>query len=210
MKLILLGAPGAGKGTQAEFISESLNIPQVSTGNIIRAQIKSGTELGNRVKAVVESGALVSDELVVELLKDRISQPDCANGFILDGFPRTIPQAEALEQICAIDVVLEIAVQDDTIVARMSGRRVCPACGATFHVENNPPKEEGICDLCGAQLITRPDDDAKVVRQRLDVYHAQTEPLIEFYGKKGLVKSVNGEQDIADVTKSVKEALGIK
>lgn len=210
MKLILLGAPGAGKGTQAEMISKELNIPQVSTGNIIRAQIKSGSELGNRVKAVVESGALVSDELVVELLKDRIAADDCKNGFILDGFPRTIPQAEALEAIATIDVVLEIAVPDEKIIARMSGRRVCPACGATFHVENNPPKVEGICDLCGAQLITRPDDSADVVRQRLDVYHAQTEPLVEFYSRKGLVKTVNGDCDIAEVTRLVREALGIK
>lgn len=210
MKLILLGAPGAGKGTQAEYIAERLSIPQVSTGNIIRAQIKSGTELGNRVKAIVESGALVSDELVVELLKDRISQADCANGFILDGFPRTIPQAEALEEICAVDVVLEIAVPDEKIIARMSGRRVCPACGATFHVVNNPPKEDGVCDLCGAKLITRPDDDEKVVRQRLDVYHAQTEPLISFYSKKGVLKTVDGDRDISEVTGSVSEALGIK
>lgn len=210
MKLILLGAPGAGKGTQAEMIAESLKIPQVSTGNIIRAQIKSGTELGNRVKAVVESGALVSDELVVELLKDRISQPDCQNGFILDGFPRTIPQAEALEKICAVDVVLEIAVPDEKIIARMSGRRVCPACGASFHVEFNPPKKDDVCDLCGAQLITRPDDDAKVVRQRLEVYHAQTEPLIGFYSKKGVLKTVNGDCDIAVAAQLVKEALGIK
>ena len=210
MKLILLGAPGAGKGTQAEFIVKSLNIPQISTGNIIRAQIKSGTELGNRVKAVVESGALVSDELVIELLKDRISQPDCANGFILDGFPRTIPQAEALEAICPVDEVLEISVPDEKIIARMSGRRVCPVCGASFHVKYNPPKEEGICDACGAKLITRPDDEAEVVRQRLDVYHSQTEPLVEFYGKKGLLKTVDGDRDIALVTESVKEALGIK
>lgn len=209
MKLILLGAPGAGKGTQAEMICQTLSIPQISTGNIIRAQIKSGTELGLRVKAIVESGALVSDELVVELLKDRISQPDCANGFVLDGFPRTIPQAEALEKICAIDAVLEIYVPDEKIISRMSGRRTCPACGASFHIEYNPPKKEGVCDTCGAQLILRPDDDPKVVASRLKVYHDQTEPLIGFYKSRGLLKTVEGQEELADTTRLVKEALGI-
>lgn len=209
MKLILLGAPGAGKGTQAEMICETLSIPQISTGNIIRAQIKSGIELGNRVKAIVESGALVSDDLVVELLKDRISAPDCANGFVLDGFPRTIPQAEALEGICAIDAVLEIHVPDEKIISRMSGRRTCPTCGASFHIEYNPPKADGICDVCGAQLVTRPDDDPKVVASRLQVYHDQTEPLIGFYQSRGLLKTVEGQEELADTTRLVKEALGI-
>lgn len=209
MKLILLGAPGAGKGTQAEMICQTLSIPQISTGNIIRAQIKSGTELGLRVKAIVESGALVSDELVVELLKHRISQPDCANGFVLDGFPRTIPQAEALEKICAIDAVLEIYVPDEKIISRMSGRRTCPACGASFHIEYNPPRKEGVCDTCGAQLILRPDDDPKVVASRLKVYHDQTEPLIGFYKSRGLLKTVEGQEELADTTRLVKEALGI-
>jgi adenylate kinase len=209
MKLILLGAPGAGKGTQAEMICQTLSIPQISTGNIIRAQIKSGTQLGMRVKALVESGALVPDELVIELLKDRISQPDCANGFVLDGFPRTIPQAEALEKICAIDAVLEIYVADEKIISRMSGRRTCPACGASFHVEYNPPEKEGVCDSCGAQLILRPDDDPKVVASRLQVYHDQTEPLIGFYKSRGLLKTVEGQEELADTTRLVKEALGI-
>ena len=209
MKLILLGAPGAGKGTQAEMICQTLSIPQISTGNIIRAQIKSGTQLGMRVKALVESGALVPDELVIELLKDRISQPDCANGFVLDGFPRTIPQAEALEKICAIDAVLEIYVADEKIISRMSGRRTCPACGASFHVEYNPPEKEGVCDSCSAQLILRPDDDPKVVASRLQVYHDQTEPLIGFYKSRGLLKTVEGQEELADTTRLVKEALGI-
>ncbi len=209
MKLILLGAPGAGKGTQAEMICQTLSVPQISTGNIIRAQIKSGTLLGLRVKALVESGALVPDDLVIELLKDRIAQPDCANGFVLDGFPRTIPQAEALEKICAVDAVLEIYVADEKIISRMSGRRTCPACGASFHVEYNPPKEEGICDVCGAQLVLRPDDDPKVVASRLQVYHAQTEPLIGFYRSRGLLKTVEGQEELADTTGLVKEALGI-
>ena len=209
MKLILLGAPGAGKGTQAEMICQTLSVPQISTGNIIRAQIKSGTPLGLRVKALVESGALVPDDLVIELLKDRIAQPDCANGFVLDGFPRTIPQAEALEKICAVDAVLEIYVADEKIISRMSGRRTCPACGASFHVEYNPPKEEGICDVCGAQLVLRPDDDPKVVASRLQVYHAQTEPLIGFYRSRGLLKTVEGQEELADTTGLVKEALGI-
>ena len=210
MKLILLGAPGAGKGTQAEIICKTLSIPQISTGNIIRAQIKSGTELGLRVKAIVESGALVPDELVIELLKARISEADCANGFVLDGFPRTIAQAEALEKICPIDVVLEIYVPDEKIVARMSGRRTCPACGATYHVEHNPPKKDGVCDICGAALIMRPDDDPKVVESRLNVYHEQTEPLVDFYKSRGLLKTVDGQGEIESITKMVKEALGIE
>ncbi len=209
MKLILLGAPGAGKGTQAEMICQTLSIPQISTGNIIRAQIKSGTALGLRVKAIVESGALVPDDLVIELLKDRLAQPDCANGFVLDGFPRTIPQAEALEKICEIDAVLEIYVPDEKIISRMSGRRTCPACGASFHIEYNPPKTEGICDMCGAQLVLRADDDPKVVASRLQVYHDQTEPLIGFYKTRGLLKTVEGQEELADTTRLVKEALGI-
>ena len=209
MKLILLGAPGAGKGTQAEIICKTLSIPQISTGNIIRAQIKSGTELGLRVKAIVESGALVSDELVIELLKARISEPDCENGFILDGFPRTIPQAEALEQFCDIDAVLEIYVPDEAIVARMSGRRTCPVCGASYHVKYNPPEKEGICGVCGAQLVMRPDDDPEVVASRLRVYHEQTEPLVEFYRERGKLRTVDGQGAIDEITGLVKEALSI-
>ncbi|MBS7314927.1 MAG: adenylate kinase [Clostridiaceae bacterium] len=210
MKLILLGAPGAGKGTQAELICEKLGIPQVSTGNIIRSEIKSGTELGLRVKSIVESGALVPDSLVIELLKNRIAQDDCKNGFLLDGFPRTIPQAEALEGICAVDAVVEIHVPDTAIVNRMSGRRTCPTCGATFHVTNKPPKKEGVCDVCGAALIVRPDDDPEVVRGRLKVYHEQTEPLIAFYRERGLLKTVDGQLPLADVAAAIYEALGIR
>lgn len=210
MKLILLGAPGAGKGTQAEMLCAKLDIPQVSTGNIIRSEIKSGTELGNRVKSVVESGALVPDSLVIELLKNRIAQDDCKSGFLLDGFPRTIPQAEALEKICEVDAVIEIFVPDTAIVNRMSGRRTCPACGATFHVTHNPPKKEGVCDTCGAALIVRPDDDPEVVKGRLNVYHEQTEPLIAFYRERGLLKTVDGEKPLAEVAASIYEALGIK
>ena len=210
MKLILLGAPGAGKGTQAELLCGKLGIPQVSTGNIIRAEIKSGTELGLRVKSLVEAGRLVPDDLVIELLKNRIAQPDCENGFLLDGFPRTIPQAEALEGICRVDAVVEILVPDEAIVNRMSGRRTCPACGATFHVTHNPPKKEGVCDNCGAALIIRPDDDPEVVKGRLNVYHEQTEPLIAFYRERGLLKTVDGEQSLEAVAAGINEALGIQ
>ena len=209
MKLILLGAPGAGKGTQAEILCKSLSIPQISTGNIIRAQIKSGTPLGQRVKEIVEAGALVPDDLVIELLRGRIAEPDCAGGFVLDGFPRTIGQAEALERICAIDAVIEIAVADESIVERMSGRRTCPACGASFHVKYNPPKTEDVCDLCGAQLIRRPDDDPAVVASRLDVYHEQTEPLIGFYTQRGLLKRVDGEKSLDEVAQAIRQALGL-
>ncbi len=210
MKLILLGAPGAGKGTQAEMLCEKLGIPQVSTGNIIRSEIKSGTELGNRVKSVVESGALVPDSLVIELLKNRIAQDDCKSGFLLDGFPRTIPQAEALEEICTVDAVIEIFVPDTAIVNRMSGRRTCPACGATFHISHNPPKKDGMCDACGAALVIRTDDNPEVVKGRLNVYHEQTEPLIAFYRERGLLKTVDGEKPLGEVAASIYEALGIK
>ena len=210
MRLILLGAPGAGKGTQAEMLCEKLAIPQVSTGNIIRSEIKSGTELGARVKSIVESGALVPDALVIELLKNRIAQDDCKAGFLLDGFPRTIPQAEALEEICTVDAVIEIFVPDAAIVNRMSGRRTCPGCGATFHVLHNPPKKDGVCDTCGASLVVRPDDDPEVVRGRLKVYHEQTEPLIAYYRERGLLKTVDGERPLAEVAALIYEALGIK
>lgn len=210
MKLILLGAPGAGKGTQAELICEKLGIPQVSTGNIIRSEIKSGTELGIRVKSLVEAGALVPDSLVIELLKNRIAQDDCKAGFLLDGFPRTIPQAEALEGICAVDAVIEIFVPDTAIVRRMSGRRTCPACGATFHVSNKPPVKDGVCDACGAALIVRPDDDPEVVQGRLKVYHDQTEPLIAYYRERGLLKTVDGERPLDEVAAKIYEALGIQ
>jgi len=209
MKLILLGAPGAGKGTQAEVIRDRLGIPQISTGNIIREEIKKGSELGLKVKSVVESGNLVSDELVIALVQERLKADDCKNGYILDGFPRSIKQAEALSQFADIDTVLEIHVPDEKIIERMSGRRSCPACGATFHVLYNAPKVEGKCDTCGADLTIRRDDNPEVVRDRLKVYHEQTEPLIAFYKAQGKVKTVIGQEELADTTKLTIEALGL-
>jgi adenylate kinase len=209
MKLILLGAPGAGKGTQAEVIRDRLGIPQISTGNIIREEIKKGSELGLKVKSIVESGNLVSDELVIALVQERLKADDCKNGYILDGFPRSIKQAEALGQFADIDTVLEIQVPDEKIIERMSGRRSCPACGATFHVLYNAPKVEGKCDTCGADLTIRRDDNPEVVRDRLKVYHDQTEPLIDFYKAKGLLKSVDGQKGLVETTNLVMEALGL-
>ncbi len=209
MKLILLGAPGAGKGTQAEVIRDRLGIPQISTGNIIREEIKKGSELGLKVKSVVESGNLVSDELVIALVQERLKADDCKNGYILDGFPRSIKQAEALAEFADIDTVLEIHVPDEKIIERMSGRRSCPACGATFHVLYNAPKVEGKCDTCGADLTIRRDDNPEVVRDRLKVYHEQTEPLIAFYKAQGKVKTVIGQEELADTTKLTIEALGL-
>lgn len=209
MKLILLGAPGAGKGTQAEVISDRLSIPQISTGNIIREEIKKGSELGLKVKSVVESGALVSDELVIALVKERIKADDCKNGYILDGFPRSIKQAEALSEFTEIDAVLEIYVPDEKIIERMSGRRSCLTCGATYHVVYNPPKAEGKCDTCGAELTIRRDDNPEVVKDRLKVYHEQTEPLIKFYKAHGKVKTVVGQEELADTTKLTLAALGL-
>ena len=182
MRVILLGAPGAGKGTQAQFIMEEYGIPQISTGDMLRAAIKNGTELGNKVKAVMDSGVLVSDEIIIALVKERIAESDCANGFLFDGFPRTIPQAEALRDAgVAIDHVVEIAVDDEEIVKRMSGRRVHPESGRTYHVVFNPPKEEGKDDVTGEVLVQRADDEEGTVRKRLGVYHDQTAPLVEFY-----------------------------
>ena len=182
MKIILLGPPGAGKGTQAQFISEQYNIPQISTGDMLRAAVKAGTELGLEAKSIMEAGNLVSDELIIALVKERIQQPDCSNGFLFDGFPRTIPQAEALAEAgIGIDCVLEIFVADETIIARMNGRRAHLASGRTYHVEHNPPKVEGVDDITGEPLVQREDDKEETVRNRLDVYHAQTEPLVDFY-----------------------------
>jgi adenylate kinase len=209
MKLILLGAPGAGKGTQAELLCRKLNIPQVSTGNIIRAEIKSDSELGRRMKALVESGSLVPDSLVIEMLAKRISEDDCLEGYLLDGFPRTIPQAEALAEIAPIDAVVEIQVSDESIIGRMSGRRTCPVCGATYHIVHNPPEKEGVCGVCGAELTIRRDDDPEIVKGRLDVYHEQTEPLIDYYSGKGLLKTVDGSQPMDKVAADIFEALGI-
>ena len=182
MKIILLGPPGAGKGTQAQFIQQRLSVPQISTGDMLRAAVSSGSELGQRVKAVMDSGALVSDDIIIELVKDRIQQPDCAAGFLFDGFPRTIPQAEAMREAdVPIDVVLEIQVDDEELVARITGRRVHPGSGRVYHVDYNPPKEEGKDDVTGEALIQRDDDREATVRNRLSVYHEQTEPLVQYY-----------------------------
>ncbi|MCA1789234.1 MAG: adenylate kinase [Thioalkalivibrio sp.] len=184
MRLILLGAPGAGKGTQAQYITEKYNIPQISTGDMLRAAVKAGTPLGVEAKKVMDAGGLVSDDIILGLIKERLQQPDCANGFLFDGFPRTIPQAEALrEQGVNLDYVVEVDVEDEEIIKRMSGRRVHPASGRTYHVVFNPPKVEGKDDATGEDLIQRADDNAETVRKRLEVYHSQTKPLVEFYSK---------------------------
>ena len=210
MKLILLGAPGAGKGTQAEIICEKLSIPTISTGNIIREAMKNGTEMGIKAKAAVEAGQLVSDDVVIGIIKERLAMDDCKNGFILDGFPRTIPQAEALDNLGVnIDCVLDIDVKDEAIAARVGGRRVCPACGASYHLEYKKPAKEGICNSCGAELIQRKDDAPETVLERLALYHEQTEPLKNYYSKTGKLKSVPGQEEVADTTKLVFEALGI-
>ena len=210
MKLILLGAPGAGKGTQAEIISRKLNIPTISTGNILREAIKNGTEIGLKAKSFMDNGKLVPDDVIIGIVKERVSRDDCKNGFILDGVPRTIPQAEALEQQGVhFDRVVSIEIEDSVIEARMTGRRVCGTCGASFHVTANPPKVEGVCDLCGKELIVRKDDTPETVRNRLRVYHEQTEPLKDFYGKLGVLKLVEGNQPIEAATRDILAALGI-
>ena len=210
MKLILLGAPGAGKGTQAEFISEKLSIPTISTGNIIREAMREGTEMGVLAKSFVDKGNLVPDEVVIGIIKERLSQDDCANGFILDGFPRTIPQAEALDNMgITIDKVLSIEVADQDIVRRMSGRRVCPACGASYHIEYKKPSKEGICNLCGAGLIIRNDDKPETVLERLKIYHDQTEPLKDYYKKQDKLLVVQGQEELKDTTRLTFSALGL-
>ena len=209
MKLILLGAPGAGKGTQAEIISKKLN-PTISTGNILREAIKNGTEIGLKAKSFMDNGKLVPDDVIIGIVKERVSRDDCANGFILDGVPRTIPQAEALEQQGVhFDRVVSIEIEDSVIEARMTGRRVCGTCGASFHVTANPPKVEGVCDLCGKELIVRKDDTPETVKNRLKVYHEQTEPLKDFYEKLGVLKLVDGNQPIEAATGDILAALGI-
>lgn len=210
MNLILLGAPGAGKGTQAEAISAKLGIPQISTGNMLREAVKNGTELGLRAKAAMDSGALVSDDIVIGILKDRIAEPDAKNGYILDGFPRTVAQAEALDQMgVQIDKVLEIHVENDRIIARMSGRRVCEKCGASYHIEYKPTKQEGICDLCGGNAVQRADDAPETVLSRLEVYAEKTAPLKDYYSKTGKLVTVEGQNEVADTTKLVFDALSI-
>lgn len=208
MKLIFLGAPGAGKGTQAEVVSERLSIPTISTGNIIRAAIKDGTEMGKKAKDFIEKGALVPDEVVIGIIKDRLKADDCKNGFILDGFPRTVPQAEALDEMgIEIDKVIDIEVPDEKIAARMSGRRVCQGCGASYHLLYKKPEKDGVCNSCGGELVQRKDDHPDTVLERLSVYHTQTEPLKEFYEKKGKLRIVEGQEEIADTTALTLKAL---
>ncbi len=208
MNLILLGAPGAGKGTQAEVISEKLGIPQISTGNILREAVKNGTEMGVKAKGSMESGALVPDEVVIGILKDRIAEDDCKNGFILDGFPRTVPQAEALESMGVnIDKVISLEVADETIQGRLSGRRVCEKCGASYHVEFNPPKTEGVCDKCGGAAVQRKDDAPETVIERLRTYHEQTAPLVDFYGGKGKLVKVEGQSEVKATSELVLKAV---
>ena len=210
MKLILLGAPGAGKGTQADVLSHKLGIPTISTGNMLRAAIANGSAVGMEAKSYMDRGALVPDSVIIGIVKERLAEPDCAGGFILDGMPRTIPQAEALEANgIHFDAVVSLEISDAEIIGRMSGRRVCPKCGATFHVVSNPPKQEGVCDVCGEALIIRPDDAPETVQSRLDVYHAQTEPLKDFYAKLGNLRSVENAGSIEAVSQAIFRALGI-
>ena len=208
MKLILLGAPGAGKGTQAEIISEKYNIPTISTGNIIRAALKNGTEMGLKAKSYIDAGELVPDNVVSRIIKERLSEADCKEGYILDGFPRTIPQAVALDDMgFVIDAALSIEVDDEEIVKRMSGRRVCEKCGASYHTELKKPEGEGVCNLCGGKLVIRKDDEPETVKNRLNVYHEQTEPLKDFYKSCGKLIMVEGQDKVEDTTRLVLDAL---
>ena len=208
MKLIFLGAPGAGKGTQAEIIAGKLNIPTISTGNIIREALANGTEMGLKAKSFIEAGKLVPDDVVIGIIKERLADEDCNNGFILDGFPRTIPQAEALDNMgIIIDKVVDIDVPDENIVNRMSGRRVCKACGSSYHIENKRPKVEGVCDACGGELQIRKDDAPETVLDRLNVYHEQTEPLKDYYAKCGKLRSVEGTAPITEITAAILKVL---
>ncbi len=209
MKLIMLGAPGAGKGTQAEILSERLSIPTISTGNIIREALKSGTEMGVRAKSYMEQGKLVPDEVVIGIIRERLAKDDCKNGFILDGFPRTIPQAEALDNMgIAIDFVIDLEVSDETIVQRMSGRRVCEACGASYHLLFKKSAVEGVCDKCSGTLVQRKDDHPDTVKERLKVYHEQTEPLKAYYEKQGKLVVVQGQNDVEDTTRLTLASIG--
>lgn len=213
MKIIMLGAPGAGKGTQAKKIAEKYGIPHISTGDIFRANIKAGTELGKKAKTYMDQGALVPDELVVDLVVDRVGQDDAKNGYVLDGFPRTIPQAEALDKALAaigekMDYAINVEVPDENIINRMSGRRACVDCGGTYHIKYNPTKVENVCDACGGKLILRDDDKPETVQKRLGVYHDQTQPLIDYYNKKGILKEVDGTVDMNDVFTAICDILG--
>ena len=210
MKLILLGAPGAGKGTQADILSAKLGIPTISTGNILRAAVKAGTPIGLKAQSYMQAGQLVPDEVIIGIMRERLQESDCANGYILDGMPRTIPQAEALVAGGVdIDVALSIEIADEVIVERMSGRRTCPDCGASYHVVNSPSKVEGVCDKCGAQLTIRKDDEPEVVKARLVTYHKETEPLKDFYAKLGKLKTVNNQPSIAQTSEEIFRVLGI-
>ena len=213
MKIIMLGAPGAGKGTQAKKIAEKYSIPHISTGDIFRANIKNGTELGKKAKTYMDQGLLVPDELVVDLVVDRVKQDDCSNGYVLDGFPRTIPQAEALDKALAamgeaMDYAINVEVPDENIVRRMSGRRACVDCGATYHIVYKPSKVEGICDVCGDKLVLRDDDKPETVKKRLSVYHDQTQPLIDYYKEAGVLANVDGTQDMEKVFSDIAAVLG--
>ncbi|NSW91206.1 MAG: adenylate kinase [Firmicutes bacterium] len=215
MRIVLLGAPGAGKGTQAEVLSEKLKIPHISTGDIFRNNIKNGTELGRKAKEYIDRGMLVPDEITIKIVEERLKEADCKNGFILDGFPRTIPQAEALEDVLSrmgisLDLVVNIFVTDEKIIERLSGRRVCQKCGKSYHIKYNPPSVEGECDDCKSKVIQRDDDKEETVVSRIKTYHRQTEPLINYYRKKGLLLTVEGQEKIEDTTKEVMKALGIE
>ena len=210
MKLILLGAPGAGKGTQADILSAKLGIPTISTGNILRAAVKAGTPIGLKAQSYMQAGQLVPDEVIIGIMRERLQESDCANGYILDGMPRTIPQTEALVAGGVdIDVALSIEIADEVIVERMSGRRTCPDCGASYHVVNSPSKVEGVCDKCGAQLTIRKDDEPEVVKARLVTYHKETEPLKDFYAKLGKLKTVDNQPSIAQTSEEIFRVLGI-
>ena len=213
MKIIMLGAPGAGKGPQAKMIAEKYSIPHISTGDIFRANIKNGTELGKKAKSYMDKGQLVPDELTLDLIMDRFKQDDCKNGYVLDGFPRTIPQAEALDAALKakgekVDFAIDVDVPDENIVKRMGGRRACVGCGATYHVVYSPTKVEGVCDKCGEELIVRDDDKPETVLNRLEVYHNQTQPLIDYYNEQGILKSVDGTVDMKDVFNAIVDILG--
>lgn len=215
MRIVLLGAPGAGKGTQAEVLSEKLKIPHISTGDIFRNNIKNGTELGRKAKEYIDRGMLVPDEITIKIVEERLKEADCKNGFILDGFPRTIPQAEALEDVLSrlgisLDLVVNIFVTDEKIIERLSGRRVCQKCGKSYHIKYNPPSVEGECDDCKSKVIQRDDDKKETVVSRIKTYHRQTEPLIDYYRKKGLLLTVEGQEKIEDTTKEVMKALGME
>ena len=210
MKLILLGAPGAGKGTQAEILSRELQIPTISTGNILRAAIKAGTPVGLQAKSYIEAGQLVPDDVIIGIIRERLAESDCANGYILDGVPRTIPQAEAMESCgIEIDCALSIEVEDQVIIDRMSGRRTCKDCSSTFHIVSNPPRQEGVCDFCGGKLTIRKDDAPETVKARLVVYHTETEPLKAFYAARGKLRTVDNQPTIEATTAEIRKALGI-